>query len=93
MIWLGTAVNELYRAGEANQYGFYYQMLPAISFPGFISQIITRYANQADSTEAIKTVSVGDSANDGLDVSHFPIAYSVVSYNADPKPTVSIDSS
>ena len=32
VIWLGSAVNELYRAGEANQYGFYYQILPTISF-------------------------------------------------------------
>ena len=32
VIWLGSAVNELYSAGEANQYGFYYQILPTISF-------------------------------------------------------------
>ena len=77
VIWLGTAVNELYRAGEANQYGFYYQMLPDISFDGLITLEITRYTNQADSTEAIKTLRFDDSANDGLDSSHFPIAYSV----------------
>ena len=33
-VWLGTAVNELYNYGEANQFGFYYQVLPRIEFIG-----------------------------------------------------------
>ena len=53
MIWLGTAVNELYTAGEANQHGFYYQLLPGIILSTPEIQTINRYSDQDDSTEAI----------------------------------------
>ena len=93
MIWLGTAVNELYNAGEANQHGFYYQILPEISFATTGTLSITRNSDQADSTEAIQEVDFDKSRFPLYDSANFPITYSVTAISSGSIPTVSIDTS
>ena len=93
MIWLGTAVNELYIAGEANQHGFYYQILPEISFANTGTLSITRYSDQADSTEAIQVVDFDKSRFPLYDSAHFPIAYTAAALSSGSIPSVSIDTS
>ena len=65
--------------------------MPEFSF-ATASLSISRQADQADSTEAIQTVTFDYTKFPGYDATHFPIAYSVVA-NGAGGPTVSIDAS
>ena len=93
MIWLGTAVNELFITGEANQHGFYYQILPDISFATTGTVSITRYPGQADSTEAILEVNYDKLRFPLYESAHFPISYSASAVSGGSVPTVTIDTS
>ena len=65
--------------------------MPEFSF-ATASQSISRQADQADSTEAIQTVTFDYTKFPDYDATHFPIAFSVVA-NGAGGPTVSIDAS
>ena len=93
MIWLGTAVNELYNVGEANQHGFYYQILPDISFATTGTLTVSRWYGQADFTEALQGVDFDYTKYPSYDSAHFPVSYSVSAVTGGSVPTVTIDTS
>ena len=66
--------------------------MPEFSF-ATASQSISRQADQADSTEAIQTVTFDYSNFPSYDATNFPIAYSVNAVSAGLMPTVTIDTS
>ena len=75
-VWLGTAVNELYNYGEANQFGFYYQVLPRIEFIGSKQQTYKLSNGRPDSSTPIRQVVLDtETFEERVDLSNFSVSY------------------